>query len=58
MPVPGYDPDDVDTLVEDRLDEAEIEAALTDDQLAAYRAGDADITALLSDDEIRRLLDA
>lgn len=57
MPVPGYDPEDLDDALESRLDEDEIRAALDDAALAAYREGEADLVDLLDDAEIERLLD-
>lgn len=57
MPVPGYDPEDLDDALESRLDEDEIRATLDDAALAAYREGEADLVDLLDDAEIERLLD-
>ncbi|WP_049921298.1 hypothetical protein [Halopiger djelfimassiliensis] len=53
MPVPGYDPEDID----DALEGERLEASLSESELEAYRNGDAELIDLLSEDEIRRLID-
>jgi hypothetical protein len=57
MTIPGYDPRDLDALVEQQVSEGDIEAVLTEEERAAYRAGDATVTELLDEETIGRLLD-
>ncbi|WP_049891765.1 hypothetical protein [Natronococcus amylolyticus] len=57
MPVPGYDPEDIDGTLEALLEPDEIEDYLDDEQLEAYRNGGEDLVDLLEGDEIRRILD-
>jgi len=56
MPVPGYDPDDLDDALESHLDDGETEALLAASDWRAYRDGDANLVDLLDDAEIERLL--
>ncbi|WP_162989716.1 hypothetical protein [Natronorubrum halophilum] len=56
MPIPGYDPEDIDEQLESRLDDGEIERKLTDSELKAYRDGDANLIDFLDGDEIERIL--
>lgn len=57
MVIPGYDPEDLDDVLEARMDEAEIETQLTDEQWEAYRRGRESLVDLLDDDEIRELVE-
>ncbi|WP_394743272.1 hypothetical protein [Natronococcus roseus] len=57
MPVPGYDPEDIDDTLEALLEPNEIEDYLDDEQLEAYRNGGQDLVDLLEGNEIRRILD-
>ncbi|MDG5820319.1 hypothetical protein [Natronococcus sp. A-GB7] len=57
MPVPGYDPEDIDDALESLLEDDEIEDYLDEEQLEAYRNGGEDLVDLLEGDEVRRILD-
>ena len=57
MPVPGYDPDDIDDVLESRLGTEQIENQLTDAELERYRAGDETLADLLDDEMIERTID-
>jgi hypothetical protein len=57
VPVPGYDPDDVDEALESLLEAGEIEDRLSESELKSYRAGEEDLIDLLDGDEIHRILD-
>ncbi|WP_436344805.1 hypothetical protein [Natronorubrum sp. FCH18a] len=57
MPVPGYDPEDLDDVLESRLSDDELEDRLTESELENYRAGDESLVDLLDEDEIERTLD-
>ena len=57
MPVPGYDPEDIDDTLESLLEDDEIEQHLSEAELEAYRDGDEDLIDLLEGDEIERILD-
>lgn len=57
MPVPGYDPIDVDHMLESRLADDEIETHLDDEALSAYRSGEASLVDLLEDETIQELLE-
>jgi hypothetical protein len=56
MPISGYDPDDLDGLLEQLLDEGDLRAHLTDDQWTAYEDGEEELTDILDDDDVERLL--
>lgn len=56
MPIPGYDPDDLDDALEAAVDEEELEDALTDEQWEAYQHDDAALVDVLDEAEIERLL--
>ncbi|SDJ50525.1 hypothetical protein [Natronorubrum texcoconense] len=56
MPIPGYDPEDIDEQLESRLDDGEIERKLTDSELEAYRDGDANLIDFLDEEEIEGIL--
>ena len=57
MPIPGYDPEDIDEQLEARLDDGEIERKLTDSELEAYRDGDANLIDFLDEAEIEGILE-
>lgn len=57
MPVPGYDPEDIDDALESNLGEGELEEYLSDDELRSYRRGEADLVDLLDESAIERALD-
>lgn len=56
MVIPGYDPEDLDDVLEARMDEREIETFLTDEEWESYRSGRAGLIDLLDDDEVRELV--
>lgn len=55
MPVPGYDPEDLDDMLEARIDERHARRLLSDDEWAAYREGE-DLVDLLDESDIHELL--
>ncbi|WP_049888660.1 hypothetical protein [Natronococcus occultus] len=57
MPVPGYDPEDVDDTLEALLEDEEIETYLSDSELASYRAGEESLVDLLEGEEIHGILE-
>lgn len=57
MPVPGYDPEDVDDALETNVNDEQLAEHLSESELESYRAGDAQLVDLLSEDEIQRLVD-
>ncbi len=57
MPVPGYDPDDVDDMIETRLEEKEVQSHLSDDEWQSYQNEDASLVDLLDDEQIEQLLE-
>lgn len=56
MPVPGYDPEDVDELLDSLLEEDELQTYLSDDEIAAYNNGDESLIDLLEGSEVREIL--
>ena len=56
MPVPGYDPEDLDAALEERMAELGTDAVLSEGQLQEYEEG-ASLVDVLSSEEITRLLD-
>lgn len=56
MPVPGYDPDDLDDALERMLDERDVSEFLTDDELRQWEDGES-LVELLDEGDIDRLLD-
>ncbi len=54
MPIPGYDEDDLDEMLEERLEERD-EQFLTPEQREAYENGGS-LLDILSEDDIHRLL--
>ena len=57
MSVPGYDPIDVDHMLESRLSEDEIADHLTESELASYRNGGEALVDLLDPEEIEAVLE-
>ena len=57
MPVPGYDPEDVDDALESRLGEEDIRERLTDEEWESYQHEEASLIDLLDESEINRMLD-
>lgn len=57
MVIPGYDPEDIDDMLEQHLTADEIETFLTESEWTAYQEGDATLVDLLSGSEIQQLLD-
>jgi hypothetical protein len=55
MPVPGYDPEDLDGVLLERLGDREPADVLTADELARYEAGE-DLIDLLDDETVADLL--
>jgi len=56
MPVPGYDPDDVDEMLESKLTDSEIRERLSEGEWQSYQSGDGNLADLLDDDEIAGML--
>jgi hypothetical protein len=56
MPVPGYDPEDLDAQLEAAAGEDELRARMTDEEFRRYENGD-HLIDLLDEDEIDELLD-
>lgn len=57
MPVPGYDPEDLDDTLENKLTRQKKRAYLSDEEWETYREGDASLVDLLDADEIDSLLE-
>lgn len=57
MVIPGYDPEDLDDLLESRMDAEEIESFLSEEEWELYRNGDEALIDLLDDDEFRHLVE-
>ena len=56
MPVPGYDPDDLDAELEEKLSEAEIRERLSHEEYERYEDGES-LVELLDEDDRDELLD-
>lgn len=56
MPVPGYDPDDLDEYLAERLEGRDLNEYLSEEERRRYEDGES-LTDLLSDEDIRRLMD-
>jgi hypothetical protein len=56
MPVPGYDPGDVDDMLEAHLTDQERAELLTDAERDAYERGEASLVDLLAQSEIADVL--
>jgi hypothetical protein len=57
MPVPGYDPKDIDDALESLLEDDEIEDLLSDSELEVNRSGEEKLVDLLDGDGIHRILE-
>lgn len=57
MPVPGYDPEDVDEALEAKLEESDVRSHLTDEEWQSYQNNQAGLVDLLDDDEIEKILE-
>lgn len=57
MPVPGYDPDDVDKMLESKLGESGIRDRLSESEWQSYQDGDGKLIELLESSEIEGLLE-
>jgi hypothetical protein len=57
MVIPGYDPEDIDDILETHIGEDQLGTYLSDDELASYRDGDETLVNMLTTDEIRQLLE-
>lgn len=55
MTLPGYDPDDLDRVLRNRLEDPELQALLTDAEREAYKSGD-DLLEALDEETIERLV--
>ena len=56
MPVPGYDPEDLDAQLEAAAGEDELRARMTDEEFRRYEEGE-HLIDRLDEDEIDELLD-
>ncbi|WP_435348049.1 hypothetical protein [Haloarchaeobius sp. HRN-SO-5] len=56
MPIPGYDIDDLDENLRERLAQKALEDMLDDEELARLEAGES-LTEVLDSDEIEQLLE-
>jgi hypothetical protein len=57
MPVPGYDPSDVDDMLESHLTDQQLAEYLSDAEREAYARGEAGLVDLLAESEIDAILD-
>lgn len=56
MPVPGYDPDDLDEALERKLDDRDVSEFLTETERQQWESGES-LVDLLDEDDIDRLLE-
>ena len=56
MPVPGYDPDDLDEELSERTTEEDLDRLLTEEERRAYENGDEGLFDLLSEEDIEAIL--
>jgi hypothetical protein len=56
MPVPGYDPDDLDEALERKLADRDVSEFLTEAERVQWKDGES-LVDLLDEDDIDRLLD-
>lgn len=56
MPVPGYDPDDLDEELSERTTEEDLARLLTEAERRAYENGEEGLFDLLSEDDIESIL--
>jgi hypothetical protein len=57
MVIPGYDPDDLDEQLEDRMSESDLDRYLTPAERGRYESGES-LVELLSTEDIRDVLGA
>lgn len=57
MPVPGYDPDDVDAHLESKINDSDVKQVLTDEEWQSYQNDDTELIELLDESQIEELLD-
>ncbi|APW96722.1 hypothetical protein CHINAEXTREME_02550 [Halobiforma lacisalsi AJ5] len=57
MPIPGYDPEDIEDALETNLEEAHLEEYLSESERETYRNGDAELVDLLEADELRAIVE-
>jgi len=57
MPVPGYDPEDIDSTLESLLDADDIAEMLSEEEWQSYEDGDANLVDLLESGEIQRIFE-
>jgi len=57
MPIPGYDPEDIDDTLEELLTKEEKQEYLSDEEWASYRSGDESLLDLLESSEIQRIFE-
>lgn len=55
VPVPGYDPDDLDDVLRTRLEDPERRKRLSEEERAAYERGD-DLVEALDEETIDRIV--
>jgi len=58
MPISGYDPEDIDDMLESRLTDEQKAQFLTDEEFDADQRGDESLIDLLSPTEIRQIFDS
>lgn len=58
MPVPGYDPEDIDSTLESLLDADDIAELLSEEEWRSYKDGDANLVNLLESGEIEHIFDS
>ena len=56
MPVPGYDPDDLDEELSERTTEEDLDRLLTEEERRAYENGEEGLFDLLSEEDIKAIL--
>jgi hypothetical protein len=56
MPVPGYDPDDLDEQLSELATDSDLERMLTDEERRAYENGEEGLFDLLSEADIEEIL--
>jgi hypothetical protein len=56
MPVPGYDPEDVENMLESQLDEDSAREAMSEEDWESYQNDEERLVDVLEDDEIKRIL--
>lgn len=57
MPIPGYDPEDIDDTLEELLTKEEKQEYLTDEEWESYRSGDESLLDLLESSEIKKIFE-